>query len=237
MTGVAILILGLIVMFPARVVVNSFATSGVAIRGIQGTVWTGSIREASADGIYLSNIEWHLKPLGLFGGRLSYRVTATLVSGFVETDLSIGFGGAVGLSNLNAALPLNLFASAAGVRGLSGSASLTFERLKIVDGLAVVADGTVQIVDLVVPIVGRESLGGYKADFFTQDNGITASIEDTDGVIDLAGSLQVRDDRTFEFIGQVVAKPETPQNIRQQLQFLPSGNEQGQKELRLEGVL
>ena len=95
----------------------------------------------------------------------------------------------------------------------------------------------VDIVDLIVPIVGRDSLGGYEIEFFTQNNGVSASIIDSDGVLDLAGSLQIRNDRSFEFLGLVMPKPETPTAIRQQLKFLPAANDQGQQELRLEGIL
>jgi general secretion pathway protein N len=235
--GVLTLVLGLIIMLPARLAVHWFAPSEVAISGIQGSAWSGSASEASVAGIYLRDVRWKFAPLRLFTGALSYRLSATPVSGFVETDISVGFGGAVSLTGVSASLPLALFADVIGIRGLEGSGSFKFERVQIVDGLAVVADGTMQIADLVVPIVGLDSLGGYKAEFFTQNNGISASIEDTDGVIDLAGSLQVNTDRSYEFIAQVSAKPETPEGVRRQLRFLPPANDRGQQELRLEGIL
>ena len=235
--GVLALIVGLIAMFPARVAVHWFAPAEVSIGGLQGTAWAGTAKQASVSGLSVRDIQWDLNPLRLFTGELSYTIVATPVSGFFESDISIGFGDTISLTNLTAAVPLNLFANASGVPGLRGNASVTFERLTIVGGLAVAADGIVKIADLVIPIVGRDSLGGYQAEFFTQNNGIAASIEDTDGVLDLAGSLQIRTDRSFEFIAQVAAKPETPQSIRQQLQFLPPANDRGQQELRLEGIL
>lgn len=236
-TGVLTLVLSLIVLIPARVAVNWFAPSGVAIAGIQGSIWSGTASEASVSGVYLRDIQWRFYPLRLFTGDLSYAVSATPVSGFFESDISVGFSRDVSFSNLNASLPLELFAGAAGISGLQGIASLQFERVQIVDGLAVAADGAMRIANLIVPMVGRNSLGGYTAEFFTQNNGIAASIEDTDGVVDLAGSLQIRTDRSFEFIGQVITKPETPENVRRQLKFLPPANERGQQELRLEGIL
>jgi hypothetical protein len=235
--GVLTLITGLVIMLPARLAVHWFVPSEVAISGIHGSAWSGSASEASVAGIYLRDVKWEFAPLRLFLGVLSYKVSATPVSGFVETNLSIGIGGSVSLSDVSASLPLELFADAAGIRGLQGSGSFQFERVQIVDGLAVVADGTIQIADLMVPVVGNVSLGGYKAEFFTQNNGISASIEDTDGVVELAGSLQVKTDRSYEFIAQVIAKPNTPERVRRQLQFLPPANDRGQQELRLEGIL
>jgi general secretion pathway protein N len=235
--GILVLLLGLIVMFPARVAVHWFVPDSVMLSGIQGTAWHGSANEASMNGFYCRDIRWHINPVRLFVGELSYRVEATPLSGFIETDVGLGLGGVLTLSNLTASLPLSLVAGAAGLRGLQGSASLAFERIAIVDGLATAANGTLQLANLIVPIVSRESLGGYKAEFFTQNSGIAASIEDTDGAVDLAGSFELKSDRTYQFTGQVVAKPETSQALRQQMQFLPPANSRGQQEIRFEGVL
>ena len=236
-TGFLVLVLGLIIMFPARVAVGWFAPAQIAISGIQGTVWHGKANEAALNGIYVRDVEWRLNALQLFTGKLSYSVEATPVSGFLEADISVGFSGALTLSDLTAALPLDLFAGVTGVPGLRGNANLAFERVEFIGGLATAAEGTVQIANLLVPMVGRDSLGGYRAEFFTQNDGISASIEDTDGVLDLAGSLQIRTDRSFAFIALVIATPETPQSIRSQLDFLPPANARGQRELRLEGIL
>lgn len=235
--GLLVLLLGLIVMFPARVAVHYFVPEVVALSGIQGSVWRGSASAASVDGIYCRDIRWEMNPLRLFSGEVAYRVSATPVSGFIEADLGFGVGGALNISNLSAALPLELIAGVSGLRGLQGSASLDFERITVLNGLATAADGELLLANLVVPIISRESLGGFKAEFFTQNNGITASVEDTDGVIDVAGSFQLKSDRTYQFTGQIVAKPETPSALREQMKFLPPPNSRGQQEIRLEGVL
>lgn len=236
-TGVLTLVIGLIIMFPARIAIGWFAPAEVTIGGIQGSVWHGSANEAAVNGLYMRDVEWSLNALRFFTGELSYSVDATPVSGFLESDVIIGYSGVLTLSDLTAALPLDLLADAANVPGLQGSVSLSFERIQIVDGLATAADGTAQFADLIIPIFGRDSLGGYKAEFFTQNNGVTASIEDTDGVLDMAGSLEVSADRSFKFIALVIAKPEAPQRIRQLLQTLPAANNRGQRELRYEGIL
>jgi len=235
--GVVTLILGLIIKLPARLAVQWFAPSEVAISDIRGSAWSGSAAEASVAGIYVRDVQWEFSPLLLFTGALAYKVSATPVSGFIESDVSVGLSGALIVSDLRASLPLDLFSDVIGISELQGNSSIQFDRLKIVDGMAVAAEGTIQIADLYVPIAGRESLGGYKVEFFTQDDGISASVEDDDGVVDLAGSLQVKADRSYQFIAQVVANSRTPEGVRRQLRFLGPANERGQQELRLEGVL
>jgi hypothetical protein len=81
------------------------------------------------------------------------------------------------------------------------------------------------------------SLGSYQADFVTEDDGVTAMIEDTDGVLDLAGSLQIAEDRSFVFLAQAIASPATPKEIVTKLKQYAPADDRGQHELRLEGSL
>ncbi len=234
--GILVFVLGVVILFPARVAIGWFAPSNLLMSGVQGTAWNGRAAEFSADGLYLKDITWSANPLKLFTGNLSYDIAAKPVSGFLESEVQVSAGGTLSLHDLRAALPLRVFAALAGVSGLQGNSSLNFERVVIVDGLATAADGTVQVADLVIPDIARTSLGGYEAEFSTLNDGIVASIEDSDGAVDLAGSLQVHGDRSYEFIAQVMIKSSTPSNIQQMLKLMPA-NERGQYELRLEGSL
>jgi general secretion pathway protein N len=242
--GLLTLVTGLLVMPPARVAYHMVASPDLAVSGLTGTAWSGTAREASIGGLYLSELQWSLHPLAIFTGRLSYTVSAKPISGSLDANVSMGFGRVITFSNLKGELPLDAFAEAIGVRGLQGDANFSFESVEITNGIASAADGTVEIDDLIVPIVDRNSLGGYTAEFFTQNNGVIASVEDSDGVIDradgvidLAGSLQIKADRSYAFVAQLIVKPQTPQGVRNQLKFLPPPDDRGQQEIRLEGVL
>ncbi len=228
-------IIALLATFPARVAYSWASPPFVKISGISGTIWSGSAREFSTHGVYLTDLTWRMRPFQLFTGKALYEVSGSPVAGFFESEVGVSFGGTVTLRDLRASLPLQMFESAANVAGLRGSASLQFERLELVSGRPSAMDGTLDIANLVVPLVSGSSLGGYRAEFFTQNNGIVASVEDTDGVIDIAGSLQLKNDKSYAFLGQVMAKQNTPEQLRRQLRFLPPGNDAGQHELRLEG--
>jgi len=235
--GALTMLLALIILLPARVAIHWFLPAEILVSGVQGSIWHGGAAEASVDGTYLRNLRWDFRFLQLVTGELPYRVSATPVYGSLASDVSVGLDGTVFLADLTAELPLLLFAGVSGIKGLQGDATLAFERVEIVDGLAAVAKGRMELKNLIVPDFSSLSLGGYAVEFFTQNNGIAASIEDTDGVVDLAGSLQIRRDRSFDFVGQVIAKPDTPQALLQQLQQLPAVDDRGQRELRLEGIL
>lgn len=189
----------------------------------------------SVYGIYLLNPGWRMKPYYLVLGKLAYSIEGSAGPGFINTDVAVSFGGTVTMTDLTGSLPLQFLEKSASLPGLAGNVTLRFEHLQLVDGLPVAADGYVEVLDLMIPVVHQSSIGGYRADFFTQQDEVVASIEDTDGVVDIAGSLRIAADRSYRFLGRVAAKPETPDTMRQQMRLLGSVDERGQYELRLEG--
>ncbi len=235
--GVITLLLGLIIVFPARVAHHWFTPSSVAISGIQGSIWRGNAREGEIGGIYVRNLNWRMQPWHLFTGELAYIIEADAVPGFVNGDVAIGIGGSASVRNLTASLSLQSLQSIIGMPGLGGTANLKFERLVFENGVPLVADGTLDIVNLLAPLIHRSSVGSFRAEFFTQESGIMASVEDTDAVVQLAGSLSLSSDRTYQFLAQVAPKSTTPENLREQMRFLGTPNDRGQHELRLEGQL
>ncbi len=235
--GVLTFIVGIILFFPARVAYQWFAPAELSLSGISGSVWNGRAREGDANGVYLRNLQWHIRPLDFATLKLGFAVSTTLASGFIEGDIAIGVTGSIVARNISASIPLRTLQASIGMPGLQGSLSAQFDVLKLEAGLPVTADGVLEVSNLIAPLIDRNSIGGYKAEFVTQESGVFASVEDTDGVVDLAGSLRVSSDRSYLFISQLAVKPETPANLRQQMQFLGSVNDRGQHELRIEGQL
>jgi general secretion pathway protein N len=235
--GVITLLLGLLVTFPARVAHHWFTPVGVAISGIQGSIWRGHALEGEMGGIYVRNLNWRMRPWQLFTGELAYSVEADALSGFINGDVAIGVGGSASIRNLTASLSLRSVQSIVRMSGLDGTANLQFERLVFENGIPVAADGTLEVANLLAPLIHRSPVGGFRAEFFTQESGVMASVEDTDAIVDLAGSLSVSADRTYRFLAQVAPKSTTPEDLREQMRFLGTPNERGQYELRLEGQL
>lgn len=236
-TGVVILVIGLVTTFPARVAYQWVAPPPVRLEGIGGSVWNGRAAQAQIEGFYLRDLSWRFKPLALFSGKVAYAVEATPLSGFINANVFFGVTGSIRLEDLQASLPLQAFEQLAAMPGLRGSVNLQFERIVIEDGLPVAANGQLQVADLVAPMIHRGSIGGYRAEFFTQNTGVLASVEDTDGVVDIAGSFEITADRNYQFLGQLAPKATTPGNLRSQMRFLGTENERGQYEIRLEGKL
>ena len=235
LAGLLTFTVALIALFPARIAYWLASPPHVAISGFSGTVWRGGAREFSTNGVYLQDLEWRMHPLSLISGNAVFDISGSPANGFFDSEVAVSASGRITLRNLSAALPLAMFAEAVRIPGLKGQLSLQIERLALVKGRATELKGTADVAGLLVPLLGRVPLGGYRADFFTQSNGIMASVEDTDGVVDLAGSLQINPDKSYVFLGQLVAKTNTPDALLQRIRYLPEGDRPGQRELRLEG--
>ena len=235
--GLLTFVAAFVALFPARVAYHWFAPQALQLSGLEGSLWSGSAAEMSAAGFYRRDREWRLRPLRLFTGKVAASVEASPSSGFVEADVAVGPGGSISLSDVNGSLPLSDFASLARMPGLAGTASIQFEALRIRDGLPVAARGTLAVADLVAPLVDPGSIGGYRAEFFTEENAVIGSVEDVNGVFDLAGSLTISADRNYQFLGKVAATDGTSEKLKGQLRFLGTPNERGQHDIRLEGQL
>jgi general secretion pathway protein N len=248
--GAATLLLALITLFPARIAYHWAAPDGLHLSGISGTIWRGSAAEGQAARLYVRNLTWDFKPLYLFTGKLAIATAVEIAGGSADTDVIVGFGGKVafkdlhgdvsivGLSNLIQIPSAPFVGSNNGMSaGVNGNINAVFSTLAIDDGVPVAADGVVNISNLFVRQLAPTDVGDFKVEFNTTDEGIVASVEDTAGFLDLAGTFRITTDRLYSFTGLVAPTPTTPPGVVEQLSFLGSANDRGQREFRFEGEL
>lgn len=236
--GLLSFLAGVILFFPARVAYQWFAPPDLTLSGIRGSIWHGSASEASAYGIYLRELQWQIHPWQLVTAKLAYGIKSKLASGFVQADIIAGVAGTVVASDVSMSMPLSELQSVLGVPGLQGSLTAQFSEVRIERGWPVRAQGVIKIARLSVPYLLRDALGDFNAEVFTQDTAIVASLEDIDAVIDLAGSLQLSNDRSYRLLGKVGETQNTPAALQQLLSAsLGAPDARRQHEFRLEGML
>lgn len=236
--GVAAFVLALLVTMPARVAYHWFAPPELKLWGISGSVWNGRAAEGAAGGVYFADFAWRFRPASLFTGRVGCLVSARPAGGRLQGDVAIGFGGnSMLLRDVEAGLPLSVLARVVPMEGVDATLDLDFARLRFDDGFPTEAEGTLRILNLVLRPVSGRALGDYRAVLETGDDGITGTVEDVSGVLDLSGTVLLRADRSYSFTGRVSATPDAPSALVQQLQYLGSADAQGRREFRFEGTL
>ena len=234
--GVVTFVVGVVTMFPARVAYSLFAPDGIRLSVITGTLWNGSVAEAEVSGLYIGDLSWSFQPGGLFRGELGYAVEASPAGGIATANIGVGFGE-VNLRNLEGGLSIAAIQSVVSTPGIEGSTRFDFPLVRLENGFPTAADGTVEIRGLVARGLSQAPLGDFRAVLASSDASISGSIEDLAGVLDIAGSLRIGANRTYLLTGLVAPTPETPEGIVNQLRFLGSPNERGQRQFRFEGRL
>lgn len=235
--GLLVFIVVLVTTFPAGVAYRWFAPADIQLSGISGSIWSGSASEGLAAGAYFRDLSWRLKPGQLLTGKLAFETDSSPASGRLHTDVAMGIDGRLTLSGLSGHLPLDLAHPAFQQNGIRGDLELQFERLVLDNGLPVDAQGSVTVSSFFVPTLSAGVLGDYRAEFQTTDNGITGSLDDLAGVLDVAGVITLAPDRSYVLTGEVAARPGAPPSVDQQLRMLGSPDERGQRPFRFEGSL
>ena len=235
--GLATFIAGIAVTFPARIAYNWLAPPGLRLSGISGTVWNGAAAEGSASGLYLRDIRWHVLPKALFRGRLAYSIESDTSFGSIRSDVGVTIGGAVVLNRLDSVFSLQAFGDQFQLQGFDGTLNVRFDTLVVRNGFPTDAVGTVRLSNLMARQISPDVIGDYQAEFTSGPNGVTGNVEDLGGVLDVAGSISLSNDRSYAFTGTVAALPGAPRGLTDQLRLLGSADAQGRREFRIEGQL
>jgi len=235
--GLAVLFAGLVVLIPARVVHALLSPEALRLAGIEGTVWNGRAAEAQVGGSYLRNVEWSIKPLELFAGRLGVDLKAEPPGGFLESDLRVSAGGRLAVDTLRAALPLAALDGLLPLGDVSGNLTLNLADVVVEDGWPLSLAGEAGVSDLTVRPLATAPLGSFRADFQTADSAIVGAVEDVSGMLDVAATLTLTRDRGYALTGRVGPTPTAAPSLVEQLRFLGSPDARGLREFRIEGTL
>lgn len=235
--GLLVFVAVLLVTFPARVAYKWFAPPDMHLNGVSGSVWNGTAVEGLAAGAYIQDIAWRLKPTSVFSGQLAFETSSKPASGTLNADVAVSLDGSLTLSNVTGNVPLDLVHPAFQQNGISGDVSLDFEQVVIRNGLPTEVNGSVTVANFFVREMSSARLGDYKADFQTSDEGVMAIVDDLSGVLDVAGTISLSRDKSYQLIGEVATRPGAPPSITDQLQYLGSSDARGFRPFRFEGSL
>jgi hypothetical protein len=219
--GVLTLLIALVSAFPARVAYDWFAPDELRLGAISGSVWRGSASDASVGGLFFRDLRWTVRPARLLRGALSFAVEARPASGFVEGAVDVGLAGTLTISDLTAALPLTVLQGITRNPGLSGSLSVQLDEARLDGNVPVAGEGSFTVQDLVIPQIPVGSMGGYRGEMSTQPYGVLLTYEDTDGVVDIQGRIEVQRDGKYLHTALLRPKVETPAALRTGIELIP----------------
>jgi len=231
----AIFVVGILALFPARVAYHWFAPAAVRLSAIQGTIWSGRASEGQVANLYLRNLRWTFRVQDLLRGRLMYRIIVDPAGGFLEADAGISLTGRLVVRNVEGGIAIGALQQVIATPGIDGTVRLRLAELELDAGTPIALAGTVDVSGLTARGLSPTPIGDFRAQFATTPEGIVGSIEDVAAMLDVAGSIRVTPDRTYVLAGLVAPTLATPATVVDQLRFLGSPNDRGQREFRFEG--
>jgi general secretion pathway protein N len=239
--GIGAFLLLALVTLPASVVLSLVHPPGVTLSGVSGTLWKGRAQAVRSGALHVGSVEWNLDILRLFTGRVGADIKVTRSDGFAQASLASGPGAAVTLRNLNASLPIGALPSSVAPGGWTGTLTLKFAELTLDNSWPVVANGTAQVTDLVGPANRPAALGGYKIVFPAEAaggaDGLTGTLSDTGGPLDVNGTVQLKKDRSYLVSGMIATRPGAPSDMSRTLEILGAPDAQGRRQFTFEGSM
>lgn len=234
----------LVVQFPAGVAFRLAAPDGVSGFGFNGTVWNGSARIVRIGGQELRNTEWDLSVLRLLTGSLAGQFKSRWADGFIEGYGRINLGGTLTLDNARAAFGASVFQSVFGIPRVGGQASIAIDSLELRDNwpYRLVAKGELR--NLSSPLMGRgdaDIIGDLAFEFDTNtetdEATITGQLSDIGGPLELRGTLVLAPPGNYELSTRIKARPDAPESLRKNLEFLGRPEADGTRIFQLAGSI
>jgi general secretion pathway protein N len=212
--------------FPAALAYRWFAPDALKLASLEGTIWRGSADYGAVAGLPIFDLRWQLHPATLLTGRIGLTTVARLPDGLASARL-LASSRQLELTEVRANLSLQSMRDVIAQGAVSGRLSLSLNRLDLVDGVPVAAEGSVALADLVapplVPMEGVTSiaLGNYRAELTSAEQpGILALVNDEGGPLELSGRVQLAPDRSFTLDALIKPRPGAPEVLVQGLELV-----------------
>ncbi|MGB5211065.1 MAG: type II secretion system protein N [Gammaproteobacteria bacterium] len=220
--GFILILVFMLVLWPARVAVGWFLPANVALSGVTGTVWQGSASQLSIDGHVIGGLTWDARSLSVLSGSPRWQIELRRPAGFVRADVAVSTTGSVQVSDLTAASPLQGVADLVPLAGTDGNLTVNLPTLALEQGQLTALSGQI-VVDALSPMgLADVNLGTLElmlpAD---QTPPFSGSLSALDGPLLVEdGRLELAANGSYTISGRVKARDDAPDNIRQGIQFL-----------------
>lgn len=238
--GVAAFLLFLVAMLPASAALR-FLPPALTLEGLAGSIWRGSVTNASWKGHALGPVRWSSRPWRLPLLELNYALEYGPPDEVLELDLAIRTGGRVQLSDLRGTVPISRFQGFLAPRGWSGRVELDVARVELRDGRPVTAEGTIHVRGLSAPYAGSGGLGDFElllGEGSVGAEGIAGRLRDLgSGALTVRATLALDPGGQYLLSGEVATAPGADPRVQQALAYLGPPDSLGRRSFAIEGTL
>ena len=238
--GVAAFLVFTIALVPASVLTR-WLPPGVAVVGLDGTIWSGRASSVNLQGRDLGAASWSCRPWPLLVFEWSCRVTLQPSGGQVSASLSGDFdANEIVARELTGSLPIAFLEGIVTPAGWTGRLDLEVARARIANGLPQDAEGKLFVRALKAPGPSGALLGDFELTIGEGAVGtgtLTGRLNDLGGPLRVRGTIELKRDRSYFVSGEVAPGPGAGPAIFDTLGFLGPPDSTGRRPFSVEGTL
>jgi general secretion pathway protein N len=197
-----------------------------------GTVWAGQCAALRMGPNALGTTGWNLRATELLRGRVGGELRVQQPGLSLQGVVGIGPTGAVHARDLRGELELGYAFIERLAPNLRGRVVLDVAEVAFSDGWIRELQGGVDVTGLQQTYPQPLALGNYAIRFAggVDDQGrLVGQLQDRGGPLDVRGTLALPAQRGYELSGSVLARPDAPPVLAQQIQFLGSPDAEGRR--------
>ncbi len=235
--GIVTVLIGIASRLPATIVMDRIQVPGVEFNGVRGTIWEGGIDNLVYNNEPVAPVAWKLHPSALLRGAAKADFTFLPQQSRIEGTIEAGMGAEITLTNLSLDGDLRYIASGTSLGPVRGAVAGLIDEAIVVNSWPQHVAGNLQVTDLRYPANAPYSLGNFSLTCAPSDPPVICDIVDRGGPLVVEGTLTLRDQRQYELKGQVRARPDAPNEIRNGLRFVGPADARGNVSVEFAGQL
>ncbi len=224
--GLGVYLVFLIMRFPASQayhLVKAIAPQApLILKGVQGTLWSGSASEAYVAGQNLSSLQWELSPAWLLLGRVQVRVGMRQGESYFYGDVGRTLGNDFHFGDVEARLlleDLQPLAKAIPLQ-LAGVVSINLQELDFEDHVISGADGIVAWQNAGMRTLQSMTFGDLRLELQNTGEGVSGRLSDSGGALLADGTLSLAATGSYQFAGAFMVRDRNQAALSQNLNFL-----------------
>jgi hypothetical protein len=235
--GVFAFLLVIVANLPATLA-QRWLPPAIAVGSLGGTLWHGEALSVRAAGLDIERLEWRLRPLALFGGRIVAHIDATSAPDRVSAEITLDRQGRLEARALEAHVDAASLAGRALPTGWAGPVKIQLDELIVEQGWVAAIHGTAESGALTGPPKVQPYLGSYRLEFGADASAtpgeLAGHFRDLGGPIEITGDVRLYRDRRAVVSGWVRARPGAQQVVIDDIARLPEADPQGRRRFSIE---
>jgi general secretion pathway protein N len=235
--GIAAFLISLVYTAPAHLAMRFLPTS-VTVSELRGTLLNGHAEEVKVENFDLGKVNWTLKPLSLFLGKLKahFMLDRDDLNGNGDVFVTFGRAGVEDAKFSGTADLLTHYVSTYGVK-LNGQFDLELQSFVATPEGPGDAEGLLIWRDARLTQPSQLKLGDVRIDLSQQEDAAIGKLKNTGNALTLDGQLELK--TGWEYLARIKIEPtrSTPKDVRQTLKLFGRTDSKGAVTLTQNGNL